>query len=157
MHSLIAPAINLFILVAVLVVKLREPLRAFVKERHQSLRDELNKTQSQLTGAQKKFQEYSAKLQSMDAEIEELSMQARKDAEASKVKIVNESKKMADIVVIDSKKTAEALFLDFKEQLRGELAAQIITKAESLVRSRLTGDDRVKLVKEFSKQVGGAQ
>ena len=157
MNSLIAPSINLLILLTILIVKLREPLKEFVKERHRSLRDELEKTQTQLVNAQKKFQEYSSKLQAMDAEIEELSSQARKDAELTKIRVINEAQKVADTVVIDAKKSAESLFVDFKEQLRSELANQIISKAEALVRTRLTGDDRMKIVKDFSRQVGGVQ
>lgn len=153
MESLFPKFLNLVILVSILVYYTRAPFKAFIFERHQSMKDELEKTQAQLSEAQKKFQEFSARLQAMDAEIAQLVQQSRQDAEASKVRILTEAKKMSDSIIIDAKKASEGMLAEFKDQIRSEFANQVLVRAETLLRGKLTGDDRLRIVKDFSKQV----
>lgn len=157
MESLFPKFINLVIFVGIIVYFVRVPFKTFVFERHKSMKDELEKTQAQLAEAQKKFQEFSARLQAMDSEIAQLVQQSRQDAEASKVRILTEAKKMSDSIVVDAKKASEGMLTEFKDQIRSEFANQVLVRAETLLRGKLTGDDRLRIVKDFSKQVEAAR
>lgn len=153
MSGLIYPFINLSILVGALFYFLKTPTKAFVKDRHHSLKDEMDRVQLKLSDAQKQYQEYSQRLSSMDAEVATLIQQIRSESESTKVRVITEAKRMADQIVIDSKKTSESMVAEFKDQIRGELANQVIARTEVILKNKMTGDVREQLKKDFSKQV----
>jgi len=154
---LVAKFINFIILFSGIVYLARKPLKEFISTRHSTLRDELEMTQALLLSAQKKFQEFSNRLHAMDSEIEILLRESREEAQGSRVRILTEAKKMADTILIDSKKASENMVTEFKKQIRTEFAIQVLARAETLLKGKLTGDDRVRLVKDFSKQVGASK
>jgi F-type H+-transporting ATPase subunit b len=151
--SLIPPFVNFLILVAGLVYLLRRPLKAYVTDRHMSVKSQIDEVQAKLAEAQRQYNEYAQRLQSMDAEVQNLVKGIRAEAESSRVRIVTDAKRMADQIVIDAKRTGDAMLGEFKEQMRTELANQVITRAEALLKSKMTGDVREQLFKDFSKQV----
>lgn len=153
MSGLIYPLINFSILVGALYYYLKNPTKAFVKERHTSLKEQLDNVQAKLQDAQKQYHEYSQRLSSMDGEVASLIKQIRADAETTRVRVVTEAKRMADQVVIDAKRTSESLASEFKDQMRADLANLVIKRSESLLKDRMTGDVREQLKKDFSKQV----
>lgn len=157
MSGLIYPFINFAILVGALFYFLKTPVKAFVATRHTDLKSELDRVEKKLAEAQKQYQEYAHRLSTMDAEIASLVQQTRTEAESSKVKIITEAKRMADEIVIDSKRSGESMMAEFKDRIRSELAEQVISRAESLVRTRMTNDVREQLRKDFSEQVESAR
>ena len=157
MHELIAPTINVSILIALLVHFLHKPIKTFVSERHKSLKEELERVAAQLRDAHDKFNEFSAKLKAIDAEITALNSQMRQDAETMKTRIISDVRRVANMIVIDAKAASETLFTDLKNQLRAELSAQVLERAEVILTARLTGDDKARIRREFSMQVERSQ
>jgi F0F1-type ATP synthase membrane subunit b/b' len=155
--SLIYPFINFAILVGGMFYFLHRPTKAFVRERHTSLKDELDRVQVKLVDAQRQYHEYSQRLGSMDAEITNLLQSVRSDAEAVRVKTLTEAKRSADQIVIDSKRTAEAMLAEFKDKMRVDLANQVMARTEVLLKSKMTENVREQIRKDFSKQVEGVQ
>ncbi|MBC7384650.1 MAG: ATP synthase F0 subunit B [Cryobacterium sp.] len=153
LSGLIYPLINFAILVAGLVYFLRKPLKDFVLDRHATLRDEIERVHAKLREAQKRYAEYSQRLSTMDAEVASLTQQIREEVESSRVRIVTEAKRAADQIVIDSKRTSESMIHEFRDQIRAELANQVILRTEVHLRSRITGEVREQMTKDFSKQV----
>jgi F-type H+-transporting ATPase subunit b len=157
MQELIAPTVNLVILIGILVYFLRAPLKTFVHERHVSLRDELARVRDLLNKARGEHAEFSAKLNAMGAEVASYRDQAKQDGQSSKQRIVSEAQKLSTNIVGDSRIAAEGLYSELKGQLRGELASKIMVRAEKLLRDRLTATDRERIRKEFSNQVESVQ
>ncbi len=153
LSSLLYPAINFAILVGILVYLLKTPTVSFVRGRHTSLKEELDQTQAKLVGAQRQYAEYSSRLSSMDAEITNLVQSVRSEAESAKVRILTEARRSADQIVIDSKRTAEAMLVEFKDQVRVDLANQVIARTETILKTKMTGDVREAMKRDFSKQV----
>lgn len=151
--SLLYPFINFAILAGGLFFLLKNPTKSYVRGRHTSLKDELEQTQTKLTGAQRQYQEYSQRLSSMDAEITNLVQTVRTEAESAKVRILTDARRAADQIVIDSKRSAESMLAEFKNQVRVDLANQVITRTEAILKTKMTGDVREALKKDFSKQV----
>lgn len=154
MESLIAPFVNFSALVGILYWKLKGPVISAVAERSQTLRTELKNVQNQLLTAQAQYDEYAAKLKAIDAEIASLKEQGKQDAEAMRVKIGTEARRLATVIVADARISAQSLFADFKTQLRAELAHKVLDKSEVLIKQKLTGDDRVRIRSEFSRRLG---
>lgn len=153
METLIAPAINLTLLVGILAYFLKEPAKAFVGNRHTSLRDELERVRVQLEQAQRRNQELSNRLSAIDAEIAALRDQARKDAEEARARIITESQRLSQIIITDAKASADTAFTDLRRQLRGELADKVLARAEHMIRQRMTPEDRTKIRQDFSQQL----
>jgi F0F1-type ATP synthase membrane subunit b/b' len=155
--ALIAPAVNLAILVAFLVVKVKQPLRDHVKARHTNLKEQLLSVQDMLSKSQERYDEFSAKLKAMDAEVSALRDQAKQDAKAAKEKIAVEAKKISASIATEAKSAAGNLYTDLKGQLLSELGNRVLERAETMLKERLTGDDRIRIRQEFSAQVERAQ
>jgi len=157
MESLVASSINLGLLIAFMVYKLREPIHNFVAERHHSISHEVESVREQLRKAQEQYDEFAGKLKAVDAEISVLREQMKQDAAAVKQRVVTEGKRMSGILVSDAKHAADTLFLELKGQLYNELTSRVLEKAEATLRERLTGDDRARIRQEFSRQVESVQ
>lgn len=157
MSTLIAPLFNFFLLVALLVYLLREPIRGYVKQRQVSMGEAVQRVRQMLREAQEQYDEFSAKLKAIDAEVASLREQSRQDAQASRNRIIGEAQRMSSLIVSDARISAENVYRDLKTRLRAELASRVLERVELLVKERLTGDDRAKIRQEFSAQVEGAQ
>ena len=153
MNGLIAPAINLAILVGALVYYLRLPLANFVRQRHETLRSDLQQVSEQLRDAQLKYSEFTAKLKAIDAEVSAIRDQMRQDGESAKQRILSEARRLSVSIVTDARSASVNLFSDLREQLRSELGLRVLERAEKLLTERLTGDDRIRIRREFSQQV----
>lgn len=157
MESLAASSFNLLLLVGFLAYKLNRPVRDFVAKRHVTIKDEIGNVRTQLRQAQEKYDEFSAKLKAIDAEIANLREQAKQDAAAIKQKILTESRRVSSQVISDAKSSGDALFAELKSQLYSELSQRVLDRAETILRDRLTGDDQARMRAEFSNEVGSMQ
>lgn len=157
METLVAPFINFAILVGFLAFKLRAPLGEFVRTRHVTIKTELEEVAELLRQAQERFNEYSAKLKAIDAELAAVRDQGKRDAQQTKVRIVQEAERLAKTVVSDAKVGAENFASDLRSSLFTQFGLKIVDRAEVTLRERLTGDDRTRIRQEFSKEVEAIQ
>lgn len=157
MLSLVLPAINLGILIVILVWKLREPLRHFVKNRHTQLLDELKNAKTRLHEAQEKYEEFTAKLKAVDAEVSAIWDQSRQEAEAAKNRIINEARRLGAMISADAKTTSQSLIEETKFQMRSDLGMAVLIKTEKLLKEKMTSQDKAQITQEFIKQMSGVQ
>ena len=157
MTALIAPTVNFVFLVVLLVVYCRKPLREFVAARHRTTRDELHRVAEQLRKAQEQYDEFSAKLAAMQAEITQLREQSRQDAEAMKLKITLEGKRVAESVRAGARVSAATMLDDLRSQITRELSARVLSRAEAIVAEQLKDSDRERLRKDFARELEAAQ
>lgn len=157
MKELIAPTINVLILVGVLFYYLRGPIRAHVQNRHLSLREELDKVRELLQKAKNQHEEFTSKLGALSAETGALRAQMSQDAAAAKQRLLADAQKLALGIAADAQAAALGLYQDLRTQLFGEVGTRVVERAEVLLRERLTGDDKARLRREFSRQVETVQ
>jgi F0F1-type ATP synthase membrane subunit b/b' len=153
MQGLVAPTINLLILLGVLVYYLRAPIAAFVRERHVTIGDEIRSVRELLGKAQASYDEYSSKLKAIDVEIAALRERGAHEGGAMRTRIIAEAQRLAANIVSDGKAAAQNAFGDLRAQLTADVAMKVLDRAEALLRDKLTGDDRVRIRQEFSTQV----
>src|SRR4051794_40357661 len=103
MHNLAISIFNFLILVIFLGYKLKTPFIEFVRSRHHTIRNEVETTQIQLRQAQEKYDEFSAKLKAIHAEVASLKEQTRQEAEAIKERLITEAHRLASGIVSDAK------------------------------------------------------
>lgn len=157
MQTLIIPAINFFVLVGLLVYFLRRPVRDYVTGRHAQLRDEVAEVRTLLERSQQQFDQFSGKLRAMDAEVSALRAQSETSAREMAARVTAEAERLSKTLVADAKVAASSMSDDLRKELRTELASRVVTQAESLLTARLTGDDRIRIRKEFSSELERAQ
>jgi F0F1-type ATP synthase membrane subunit b/b' len=151
--SLTASIINFLLLVVLLAVKLREPIKNYVALRHHSVREEIQRVSLQLQQAQEKHDEFASKLKAIDAEIANLREQAKQEVANLKQRINSEARQAASRMLSDAKGAAEGLFSELRSQLYQEVSMKAFSRAEALLKENLTAEDRAKVRQEFSKQV----
>lgn len=156
MTTLIVPAINLFVLIALLVYLLRAPLKAFVAQRHVHIRDEVKVVRDQLQDAKLKYEEFSSKLKAIDVEVSAIRGRTQQEGEAIKSKIVSTSKQLASTILGDAKNRAGSMAGELKQQILEDIGTRVVSRSEEVLRERLTRDDRARIRKEFSGQVGSS-
>jgi F0F1-type ATP synthase membrane subunit b/b' len=152
-HELISPTFNLAVLVAVLIYYTRQPIRDFVANRHNTVRDELARVSELLKNAREKNADFSAKLSAIEAEVAAFRDQLAQDAQAAKHRIIADSGRLAALVIVDARSAAEGLYADLRSELYAELGAKTVERAAAILLKRLTGEDRARIREEFSSQV----
>ncbi len=153
MSSIALSFLNLSILVGILVYKLKKPTQDYVRNRHESMRAELNAVRDQLKTAQEKYEEFSTKFKALNSEVAILREQSQQDAIAMAQRITADGRRLAANIVSDARVSAETLLSDLKNDLYQELSAKVLSRSEEILRARLTSTDQARIQKEFSQQV----
>jgi len=153
MKHLLISTFNFSIFTAILVYLTRKPLMDFVAERKVLLARDLDDVRDRLRSAREKFDEYSAKLKAIDAEIAGYQQRTRAEAASTHAKIISEAKQTAGTVISDARTFSSAKMGELKAEISADLGAKVVERAEALLKQRLTKDDRVRLRKEFSSEL----
>jgi len=154
MHGLILPALNLLILCVVLYFAARKSVIAAVRKRHELVINDLQDVRKNLSTAQEKHEEFTAKLKGVGVEIEAIRAEGLQDAAGLKQKILEQGQKTAAGIVSDAKTRSQTLFYEIKGELVMEFADQVIRRASDHLKKALTGEDKDRMRKEFSTQLG---
>ena len=156
MESLLWPAINLIIFCGILFYYTKAPIKDFVVNRHNTLDKEIREVRTQLVSSQNKYDEFSSKLKAIDVELGSISDTFKKNADLMKVKLTEEAGKSSKSLIQDAKERADSAFDDLRADLSAEIGILIMKEAEAKIRGSLTGDDRVRIRKEFTSAMEGA-
>jgi F-type H+-transporting ATPase subunit b len=157
MESLVAPTFNLLILLGVMAYYLRAPIKKTVSERHFQIRDEVERVSLLLKKAQEQLEEFTSKLNSLGTEATALREQARQDGKNMRLRIINEARASHEIIIKEAKAACLALYMECKEEIQRSFSSQVIEQAEGILKAQLTGDDRMRIRHEFSKQMVSIQ
>lgn len=156
MHSLIWPAINFSILLVILYRVLKKPLQDFTRNRHETLRTQVQEVRDLLRTSQEKYNDYSARLKSVDLETTTIREQAIKEGREIERKILEKAKTNARQIVDDTKLAEKGLYQRLKQELFMELGEKTLDSAEKTLGTALTKDVHQKIRKEFSKNLSVA-
>lgn len=154
MSSLIAPAINFLILLTLLAYFLRKPVIQYSRDRHVRLREELLTAKQQLDAARTRLEDASTRMRALATEVSSLRNQFADEASRMAQKIQANAQSASASILYDAKRASESLVLEFKLELRQELAKRITQRAGALVTQKLTTAGREKVRKDFVGYLG---
>lgn len=103
--------------------------------------------------AEKKFQEYTVRLDQANKEIEGISLNMKREGELEKERIIAEAKTAAVRIVEQAESAAAQEVLKAKGELRAEAARLAVEIAEQKIRKNITKGDQDKLVGEYISKV----
>ncbi len=149
--------VNFIALVIILVKFAAKPIGAGLAARRQGIKDEIEDLQRKRAEAEKSYNDFQAKLASVESEIDKIVDRAVAQAEIEKVKILEKAEQGA----LDLRRSAEMAIqnelTEARRTLKNEVAEQAAVMAEKLIVNNLTADDQVKIIDNYLAKVGAVQ
>jgi len=147
--------VNTVALLALLAYFLKKPLVNFFKERKAKIEKDLADAVEQRQRAEELIREYQSKLAGMEQELQKMRGELQKAAEGESLKVISNAEKMASAIIESAKIAAEQEVRKAKIALKDEAVTLAVEMAESLIREKISDDDRKKIVEDYLVKVGG--
>lgn len=146
-------AMNFTVLVVALFLLLKKPVSSALNDRIDGIRNELQDLEAQKDAAQKKLDEYTQKLTTLEQEATEIIADYKAQGESAKAKILEGAKASAAKIEQQAQRNIENEFAEAKKKLQQDIFEKAIMQAEELVKTKITPDDQNKLVDEYLEKV----
>ncbi len=148
---------NFIVLLIILVKFGAKPIANGLGARRKQIREELEELEAKKVNAEKEYREFSAKLESVEQDVDSIVEKAVAQAEIEKARIIEAAEKSAE----DIKRSAEMAIANeitaAKRSLKVEVTEQAAVMAEELIIKNLTADDQVKIIEDYLDKVGAVQ
>lgn len=145
--------VNFAVLLGVLYWLLAGKMRDFFTGRREGIKTALAEAVTAREAAEKKFREYSGKLDKATEEIEQLGEMIRAQGLAEKERIIREARKEAEKIKEDARMRVEQEFSKASRDLKTEAANLSTQLAEELLRRQIRAEDHEALVKDYIGKV----
>ncbi len=146
-------SVNFIVLAGIIYWLLAKKVKEFFTGRHRGIRTALAEAATAREAAEKKFQEYSAKLDKATGEIEQISEMIRSQGLSEKERIIIEAKKAAEKMKEDTQTRIEQEFKKASQQLRNETVRLSTQMAEELLRKHIQATDHDAMVEDYIAKV----
>jgi F-type H+-transporting ATPase subunit b len=147
--------VNTIALLALLIYFIKKPLVSFFTERKAKIERDLAEAVELRQKAEELIKEYQTKLAGMEQELEKMRGELQKAAEGESLKVISNAEKMATAIVESAKIAAEQEVRKAKITLKDEAVTMAVEMAESLIREKISDDDRKRIVEDYLVKVGG--
>lgn len=141
----------------VLVVFLYWLLAAKIKEffvgRRKDIKESLEKSNEQKADAERKFKEYSEKIDKASAEIDGIFEMIKAQGVAEKQKIIEDAEKIAKKMKEDAQMRTQQELKKASDQLRAEAVVLSVQMAEEILKKNITAQDHEVMVREYMDKV----
>jgi F-type H+-transporting ATPase subunit b len=146
---------NLLLFIGVLIFLLRRPIGASMVARRDAIRQELMRAQEERRAALAKLEEVEARLARLDAEVETVRAQAKREAEAERESITRSTAEETRRLREQARREIESAGKVARQDLRRYAAEQSVRLAEDLIRRDIGADDDTRLMNEYIGDLGG--
>ncbi len=153
LKTLGAGFVNLGIFLAIIYRVGKQPFVDFVKNRSLQLREQVQDAKVQLEKAQAQYSEFQARLASIDSEVSALRSQNHQDVQAVSTRVREDSGRQALQIVAEAKLARDAAVDAARKRLALDVGQMVIDRAEAIIKSRMTGDEKARIRREFSNQL----
>lgn len=149
--DLIPPAVNFFILVTFLVIKLKAPIRNMFIKKAEAISETLERANVKSKEAQVMLETQQKKLSNLDNEIKVINEDAEKEIRAFNTQYSEEVTVRAQKLKQDAASKIEAERKALFERVNSKLIDNIITKASSTLKTN--NDLRSKINKKITQEI----
>lgn len=144
---------NFAVLIGALFFLLRKPVSQALNGRIDGIKTELEELEAKKNEAEKKLAQYNEQIATLGREAEKIIAEYKRQGEAARDRILEESKKAAAKLEEQARRTIENEFKNAKLRLQEDILEKALTKAEELVKDRITSEDQNRLVDEYLDKV----
>lgn len=145
--------INFVILFGGIGYVLSKPVKRFLKERSNAVKQAIEEAKKAKMDAEAKARFYEEKLANLDAEITALKEQFKKEAEEEKSRIVREVEEQIAKAKERMEKSLEQERLKMREDVMKETVSLALTIAEEIIKRNVTKEDHKKWIEEYIKMM----
>ncbi|MDW8280545.1 MAG: ATP synthase F0 subunit B [Myxococcales bacterium] len=129
--------------------------RAFMANRHHSVRRALEEAAALRSKAEAQLQRYQERLRGLEAELEAITEGVRKEAEAERARIVAAAQAQAAAIQKEAEAQVQAEIERARAELHRQVALAAVAAAEALVRGQMQDADHKRLVEEYVAHLEG--
>jgi F-type H+-transporting ATPase subunit b len=141
--------IDVVILVTLAGAFLKGPARAFLENRHETARQEMEEAMSVKTDSEARLQKYEGALANLNNEVAELNESFRQDGEREAARITQEGEDAAEKIRRDSAETLSREGTQLKNDIERSVATEALARAEAMIQSRLDAQTHQALIETF--------
>lgn len=146
--------IAIFVLFFAFSLLLFNPVRKFMNNRKQKIKDEIDEANGVKESAEKLKAEYEDKLKNIDKEAEEILSNARKRALEGETRTINEAKEEAQRILAHARNEAELEKQKAMDEVKREMIVVASMIAEKVVSEKIDTTVQDKLVEDTLKEIG---
>jgi F-type H+-transporting ATPase subunit b len=146
-------SVNFLALAVVCYWLMAKKVREFFTGRRAGIGTALAEAVTARETAQKKFEEYSAKLDKATGEIDQIGEMIKSQGLAEKARIIDDARKAAEKMKEDTQTRMEQEFNKAVRQLRVEAVRISTEMAEELLRNQIRATDHEAMVNEYLEKV----
>jgi F-type H+-transporting ATPase subunit b len=144
---------NFSVLAIGLFFILKKPVSQALNARIEGIKKELSDLENQKKEAEEKLAEYNEIFSKLDKEVEELVAEYVKQGEQAKEKILKEAETVAVKLEEQARKNIENEFKRAKKELHAEVLDMALSKAEEIIKAKISPEDQDRLVDDYLKKV----
>lgn len=148
---------NFVVLMIILIKFGAKPVGAALSGRRRQVKEDLDALEAKKDEAERSYKEFSAKLASVEKDVDLIVEKAIAQAEIEKVKIIERAEKAAEDIKRQAQMTVANEVIAARRMLKNEIADKAAIMAEALILKNLTEEDQVKIVEDYLDKVGAIQ
>ena len=149
--------VNFIALMIILVKFGAKPIGSGLSSRRKKIKDEIETLQQNRVEAENSYNEFQAKLATVESEIDKVVERAIAQAEVEKAKILEKAEQGAADLMRSAEMAVQNQVTEARRTLKNEVAEQAAVIAEELIVKNLTADDQVKIIETYLDKVGAVQ
>lgn len=152
--TLVMRLVNFVLLAGLLYYFLRKPIRNFLNQRQQGVREALEEAQRAREEAESRFRDLEKRLGQARKEMEELRRMLLEQGRQEKERILAHAHKEAEKIRKQAELTAEQELKKARSLLRREAVELAARIAETILRQRIDSKDHERLIRQYVDSVG---
>jgi F-type H+-transporting ATPase subunit b len=144
---------NVVVLIGLLYWLLAAKIKEFFTGRRAEIKDSLEKAVDKKAEAEKKYREYSEKIDKASTEIDGIIEMIKAQGVTEKQKIIEDAERTAKKMKEDAHARIEQEMKKATEQLKSQAVELSVQMAEEILKRSITQDDHATMVKEYVNKV----
>jgi F-type H+-transporting ATPase subunit b len=149
--------VNFIALMIILVKFGAKPIGSSLAARRNKIKDEIEDLEVKRDDAEASYNDFQAKLATVESEIDKVVERAIAQAEVEKTKILEKAEQGAADLMRSAEMAVTNEVTEARRTLKNEVAEQAAILAEELIVKNLTADDQVKIIDNYLDKVGAVQ
>jgi F-type H+-transporting ATPase subunit b len=146
--------VNFLLLAGLLYYLLNKPVRNFLNQRQQGVKEALEEAERARDEANARYREMERKLGQAQREMEELKKMLLEQGRVEKERILVNAQKEADRIRRQAELTAEQEYKQAQHLLRREAVDLAARLAEAILKERIEPKDHDRLIRDYVETVG---
>ncbi len=148
---------NFAVLMFILIKFGAKPIGAALSGRRRQVKEDLSALEAKKQVAERSYNEFSAKLATVEKDVDQIVEKAIAQAEIEKVKIIERAEHAAEDIKRQAQMVVANEVTAARRMLKNEIAGQAAVMAEALIINNLTAEDQFKIVEDYLDKVGAIQ